>query len=136
MFPGPAPMTGQEVRLTSLWDYFRSLLYLKSSNLFLSDVCRTLLPFKLWIVSWCIFVGKWDGGNKSKSFWQSFRKSQKGLMCQVSKGKNKIQEFLKKPNSDKSWDFVSNGIKTECNDFQISLNVILITIKHIKHQMF
>ncbi|XP_041809885.1 SAM and SH3 domain-containing protein 1-like isoform X2 [Chelmon rostratus] len=30
--------------------------------------------------------GKWDGKRKSKSFWQSFRKSQKGVMRQISKG--------------------------------------------------
>ncbi|XP_030299781.1 SAM and SH3 domain-containing protein 1 isoform X3 [Sparus aurata] len=30
--------------------------------------------------------GKWDGRRKSKSFWQSFRKSQKGVMRQISKG--------------------------------------------------
>ncbi|XP_013883840.1 SAM and SH3 domain-containing protein 1 [Austrofundulus limnaeus] len=30
--------------------------------------------------------GKFDGKRKSKSFWQSFRKSQKGLIRQVSKG--------------------------------------------------
>ncbi|KAM7403475.1 hypothetical protein PAMA_004097 [Pampus argenteus] len=30
--------------------------------------------------------GKWDGRRKSKSFWQSFRKSQKGVTRQISKG--------------------------------------------------
>uniref|UniRef100_A0A1A7X070 SAM and SH3 domain containing 1a n=2 Tax=Iconisemion striatum TaxID=60296 RepID=A0A1A7X070_9TELE len=30
--------------------------------------------------------GKWDAKRKSKSFWQSFRKSQKGVMRQTSKG--------------------------------------------------
>ncbi|XP_070698379.1 SAM and SH3 domain-containing protein 1 isoform X2 [Pempheris klunzingeri] len=30
--------------------------------------------------------GKWDGKRKSKSFWQSFRKSQKGVTRQISKG--------------------------------------------------
>ncbi|XP_070776853.1 SAM and SH3 domain-containing protein 1 [Enoplosus armatus] len=30
--------------------------------------------------------GKWDGKRKSKSFWQSFRKSQKGVVRQISKG--------------------------------------------------
>ncbi|XP_034418526.1 SAM and SH3 domain-containing protein 1 isoform X2 [Cyclopterus lumpus] len=30
--------------------------------------------------------GKWDGKRKSKSFWQSFRKSQKGALRQISKG--------------------------------------------------
>ncbi|XP_008289469.1 SAM and SH3 domain-containing protein 1 isoform X2 [Stegastes partitus] len=30
--------------------------------------------------------GKWDGKRKSKSFWQNFRKSQKGVMRQISKG--------------------------------------------------
>ncbi|XP_047466600.1 SAM and SH3 domain-containing protein 1-like isoform X2 [Mugil cephalus] len=30
--------------------------------------------------------GKWDGKRKGKSFWQSIRKSQKGVMRQVSKG--------------------------------------------------
>ncbi|XP_039992851.1 SAM and SH3 domain-containing protein 1-like isoform X2 [Xiphias gladius] len=30
--------------------------------------------------------GKYDGKRKSKSFWQSFRKSQKGVMRQISKG--------------------------------------------------
>ncbi|XP_074516279.1 SAM and SH3 domain-containing protein 1 isoform X5 [Sebastes fasciatus] len=30
--------------------------------------------------------GKWDGKRKSKSFWQSFRKSQKGVLRQISKG--------------------------------------------------
>uniref|UniRef100_A0A1A8TXC2 Sterile alpha motif domain-containing protein 5 n=1 Tax=Nothobranchius furzeri TaxID=105023 RepID=A0A1A8TXC2_NOTFU len=30
--------------------------------------------------------GKWDAKRKSKSFWQSFRKSQKGAMRQTSKG--------------------------------------------------
>ncbi|XP_070834990.1 SAM and SH3 domain-containing protein 1 isoform X1 [Chaetodon trifascialis] len=30
--------------------------------------------------------GKWDGKRKSKSFWQSFRKTQKGVMRQISKG--------------------------------------------------
>ncbi|KAM7376220.1 hypothetical protein PAMP_005963 [Pampus punctatissimus] len=30
--------------------------------------------------------GKWDGRRKSKSFWQSFRKSQKGMTRQISKG--------------------------------------------------
>ncbi|TKS87002.1 SAM and SH3 domain-containing protein 1 [Collichthys lucidus] len=30
--------------------------------------------------------GKWDGKRKSKSFWQSFRKSQKGATRQISKG--------------------------------------------------
>lgn len=30
--------------------------------------------------------GKWDGKRKSKSIWHSFRKSQKGVMRQVSKG--------------------------------------------------
>ncbi|XP_053191793.1 SAM and SH3 domain-containing protein 1 isoform X1 [Scomber japonicus] len=30
--------------------------------------------------------GKWDGKRKGKSFWQSFRKSQKGGMRQISKG--------------------------------------------------
>ncbi|XP_041667945.1 SAM and SH3 domain-containing protein 1-like isoform X2 [Cheilinus undulatus] len=30
--------------------------------------------------------GKWDGKKKSKSFWHSFRKSQKGAMRQISKG--------------------------------------------------
>ncbi|KAG8013165.1 SAM and SH3 domain-containing protein 1 [Nibea albiflora] len=30
--------------------------------------------------------GKWDGKRKSKSFWQSFRKSQKGAPRQISKG--------------------------------------------------
>ncbi|XP_037550762.1 SAM and SH3 domain-containing protein 1 [Nematolebias whitei] len=30
--------------------------------------------------------GKWDGKRKSKSFWQSFCKSQKGVMRQTSKG--------------------------------------------------
>ncbi|KAM6912216.1 SAM and SH3 domain-containing protein 1 [Xenentodon cancila] len=30
--------------------------------------------------------GKWDAKRKSKSFWQSFRKSQKGAVRQISKG--------------------------------------------------
>ncbi|KAM6968424.1 SAM and SH3 domain-containing protein 1 isoform 2-T2 [Tautogolabrus adspersus] len=30
--------------------------------------------------------GKWDGKRKSKSFWHSFRKSQKGVTRQISKG--------------------------------------------------
>ncbi|XP_034531401.1 SAM and SH3 domain-containing protein 1 isoform X2 [Notolabrus celidotus] len=30
--------------------------------------------------------GKWDGKRKNKSFWNSFRKSQKGVMRQISKG--------------------------------------------------
>ncbi|KAM9842573.1 SAM and SH3 domain-containing protein 1 [Aulostomus maculatus] len=30
--------------------------------------------------------GKWDGKRKSKSFWQSFRKSQRGAIRQISKG--------------------------------------------------
>ncbi|XP_039898407.1 SAM and SH3 domain-containing protein 1 isoform X1 [Simochromis diagramma] len=30
--------------------------------------------------------GKWDGKRKSKSFWQSFKKSQKGVVRQISKG--------------------------------------------------
>uniref|UniRef100_A0A8C9ZHF3 SAM and SH3 domain containing 1 n=1 Tax=Sander lucioperca TaxID=283035 RepID=A0A8C9ZHF3_SANLU len=30
--------------------------------------------------------GKWDGKRKSKSIWQSFRKSQKGVLRQISKG--------------------------------------------------
>ncbi|XP_068437232.1 SAM and SH3 domain-containing protein 1-like isoform X2 [Clinocottus analis] len=30
--------------------------------------------------------GKWDGKRKGKSFWQSFRKSQKGALRQISKG--------------------------------------------------
>ncbi|XP_056281668.1 SAM and SH3 domain-containing protein 1 isoform X2 [Pseudoliparis swirei] len=30
--------------------------------------------------------GKWDGKRKSKSFWQTFRKSQKGVLRQISKG--------------------------------------------------
>uniref|UniRef100_UPI0037E6FC7A SAM and SH3 domain-containing protein 1 n=1 Tax=Semicossyphus pulcher TaxID=241346 RepID=UPI0037E6FC7A len=30
--------------------------------------------------------GKWDGKRKSKSFWQSFRKSPKGVMRQITKG--------------------------------------------------
>ncbi|XP_040925243.1 SAM and SH3 domain-containing protein 1-like [Betta splendens] len=30
--------------------------------------------------------GKWDGKRKNKSFWQTFRKSQKGTMRQISKG--------------------------------------------------
>ncbi|KAM3595183.1 uncharacterized protein V6R79_019581 [Siganus canaliculatus] len=30
--------------------------------------------------------GKWDGKKKSKSFWQSFRKSQKGVIRQTSRG--------------------------------------------------
>ncbi|XP_071380580.1 SAM and SH3 domain-containing protein 1 isoform X2 [Centroberyx affinis] len=30
--------------------------------------------------------GKWDGKRKNKSFWQNFRKSQKGVMRQTSKG--------------------------------------------------
>ncbi|XP_038584804.1 SAM and SH3 domain-containing protein 1 isoform X2 [Micropterus salmoides] len=30
--------------------------------------------------------GKWDGKRKGKSFWQSFRKSQKGVVRQISKG--------------------------------------------------
>ncbi|KAK2826568.1 hypothetical protein Q5P01_020782 [Channa striata] len=30
--------------------------------------------------------GKWDGKRKNKSFWQSLRKSQKGVMRQISKG--------------------------------------------------
>ncbi|XP_051252378.1 LOW QUALITY PROTEIN: SAM and SH3 domain-containing protein 1 [Dicentrarchus labrax] len=30
--------------------------------------------------------GKWDGKRRSKSIWQSFRKSQKGVMRQISKG--------------------------------------------------
>ncbi|KAF7666921.1 hypothetical protein LDENG_00087390 [Lucifuga dentata] len=30
--------------------------------------------------------GKWDGKRKSKSFWQSFRKTQKGVSQQISKG--------------------------------------------------
>ncbi|XP_028251958.1 SAM and SH3 domain-containing protein 1-like isoform X2 [Parambassis ranga] len=30
--------------------------------------------------------GKWDGKKKSKSFWHSFRKSQRGVMRQISKG--------------------------------------------------
>ncbi|XP_030574150.1 SAM and SH3 domain-containing protein 1 isoform X2 [Archocentrus centrarchus] len=30
--------------------------------------------------------GKWDGKRKSKSFWQNFRKSQKGVIHQISKG--------------------------------------------------
>ncbi|XP_031703174.1 SAM and SH3 domain-containing protein 1 isoform X2 [Anarrhichthys ocellatus] len=32
--------------------------------------------------------GKWDGKRKSKSFWQSFRKSQKGVLRQISKGED------------------------------------------------
>ncbi|XP_034714551.1 SAM and SH3 domain-containing protein 1 isoform X2 [Etheostoma cragini] len=30
--------------------------------------------------------GKWDGKRRSKSIWQSFRKSQKGVLRQISKG--------------------------------------------------
>ncbi|XP_069016691.1 SAM and SH3 domain-containing protein 1 isoform X1 [Embiotoca jacksoni] len=30
--------------------------------------------------------GKWDGKRKNKSFWQSFRKSQRGAVRQISKG--------------------------------------------------
>ncbi|XP_029972831.1 SAM and SH3 domain-containing protein 1-like [Salarias fasciatus] len=30
--------------------------------------------------------GKWDGKRKGKSFWQSFKKSQKGVLRQISKG--------------------------------------------------
>ncbi|KAJ8409743.1 hypothetical protein AAFF_G00218020 [Aldrovandia affinis] len=32
--------------------------------------------------------GKWDGKKKNKSFWQNFRKSQKGVMRQTSKGED------------------------------------------------
>ncbi|XP_056152309.1 SAM and SH3 domain-containing protein 1-like [Lampris incognitus] len=32
--------------------------------------------------------GKWDGKRKNKSFWQSFRKSQKGVMRQTAKGED------------------------------------------------
>uniref|UniRef100_A0A8B9JKY2 SAM and SH3 domain containing 1a n=1 Tax=Astyanax mexicanus TaxID=7994 RepID=A0A8B9JKY2_ASTMX len=34
------------------------------------------------------FTGKWDNKKKNKSFWQNFRKSQKGLTRQTSKGED------------------------------------------------
>uniref|UniRef100_A0A8C9TCV3 SAM and SH3 domain containing 1 n=1 Tax=Scleropages formosus TaxID=113540 RepID=A0A8C9TCV3_SCLFO len=33
-------------------------------------------------------LGKWDGKKKNKSFWQNFRKSQKGAMRHMSKGED------------------------------------------------
>lgn len=39
-------------------------------------------------------TGKWDNKKKNKSFWQNFRKSQKGVTRQTSKGnKNKLTPF-------------------------------------------
>lgn len=37
-------------------------------------------------------IGKWDGKRKSKSFWQSFKKSQKGVVRQISKGTSNKHE--------------------------------------------
>lgn len=40
-------------------------------------------------------AGKWDNKKKNKSFWQNFRKSQKGVTRQASKGnKNKLTAFF------------------------------------------
>ncbi|XP_019953711.2 SAM and SH3 domain-containing protein 1 isoform X2 [Paralichthys olivaceus] len=38
--------------------------------------------------------GKLDGKRKSKSFWQSFRKSQRGVMRQISKGSGDVVGFV------------------------------------------
>jgi hypothetical protein len=48
-----------------------------------------LLPMNLLLVSFILlffFKGKGDWKKKNKYFWQNFRKNQKGIMRQTSKG--------------------------------------------------
>lgn len=57
-------------------------------------------------------IGKWDGKRKSKSFWQSFRKSQKGVIRQISKGI--WQKKIKMKTNPASCFFISVVIAAFC----------------------
>lgn len=90
---------GLKMTVRSLWD---------SSFIMLDNNCKVNpLTFRHCSVFICArsFVcefkllpshtGKWDNKKKNKSFWQNFRKSQKGVTRQTSKGnKNKFSRFF------------------------------------------
>uniref|UniRef100_A0A3B4BQI1 SAM and SH3 domain containing 1b n=1 Tax=Pygocentrus nattereri TaxID=42514 RepID=A0A3B4BQI1_PYGNA len=55
-----------------------------------AETVSTLLGTSVWYVLLKLFsvAGRWDSRRKNKSFWQNFRKTQKGTMRQTSKGED------------------------------------------------